>query len=56
MVNGSGPRIPELRVESCYSKSADDTVADPDEAGDPEEDIVLALEDGDVAVSVRACP
>lgn len=49
MVNGSGPGVPELRVKSCYSKGTDDAVAYPDEAGDPEEYVVFALEDGDVA-------
>lgn len=49
MVNRSGPGIPELWVECRYSKSPDDAVADPDEAGDPEEHVVFALEDGDVA-------
>jgi hypothetical protein len=49
MINGSGPGIPELRIESCDAKSADDAVADPDEAGDPEEYVIFALEDRDVA-------
>lgn len=49
MVNGCSPGIPELWVESRDAQSTDDAVANPDEAGDPEEYIVFALEDGDVA-------
>lgn len=54
MVNGRSPRVPELGIESCYAKSTYDAVGHPDEAGYPKEDVVLAFEDGDVAV-LLAC-
>lgn len=48
VVNGCGPSVPKLGVESCNAKSSYDAVSYPDEAGYPEEDVVFALEDGDV--------
>lgn len=54
MINRSGPGIPEFGVESCDAKSSNDAVANPDEAGYPEEDVIFALKNGDVtALSVK---
>lgn len=49
VIRGKGEGIPELEVEGQRPRHAQNTIADPDEARYPEENVKLPKEDGDVA-------